>query len=487
MSTELILGVVIGLVIGALGVFVIFLLRAQRELKHVATFEKAIKDLEVEKGVLTERCQQVEKLEIERTARDTEIAKMRDEIVALQTEQARNETELLNRERAIEENKKLLLEAKDALRESFAELSQLALDKNNERFLQLAKHNFDARTTEANTELEKRKQAIEELVKPLANKLEEVNKHVTEVEIERTKAYTGIAQEIERVREGAQQLQRETGKLVTALRSPTQRGQWGEIQLKRAIELAGMIEYCDFETQVHVRTDSGAVRPDVVVKLPNDQRVIIDAKTPLSAYLDALEADDDSARDSAMKLHAEQVKRHIDQLSQRDYWNQFNRTPEFVIMFIPGEPIYNAALEKDPGLLDYGVNKNVLIVTPVSLIGLLRAAHYGWRHVALEENAMKIVESGKELKKRYGVLLTHIASLGRNLDSAISNYNRIVGSAESNVLPQLRRFDEVPTIQSAAVNLPDLKQIEVGARQFQSADAKGLFFEDDEMIKELPS
>jgi DNA recombination protein RmuC len=293
------------------------------------------------------------------------------------------------------------------------------------------------------------------------------------LELERQKAYSQLSEQVHQLNESQEKLQLETRNLVTALRSPATRGRWGEMQLRRVVEMAGMLEHCDFEEQVSAQALDGPLRPDLVVRLPGAKQVVVDAKVPLQAFLDANEAVDDESRRSHLQAHARQLRAHVDSLSKKAYWQQFANSPEFVVAFVPGDPLLAAALEHDASLLEHAVANHVLLATPTTLIALLRAVAYGWQSDALAENAREVQQIGRELYRRLAKFGDHMGRTGKSLRSAVNAYNQAVGSLEHSVLPQARRFHELGVIGDAEKDELDLEQVDAVARHVQAPELSG--------------
>ncbi|MFQ5991349.1 MAG: DNA recombination protein RmuC [Nitrospiraceae bacterium] len=336
----------------------------------------------------------------------------------------------------LEDQKALFKQARQELSEAFQALSGEALKTNNEAFLQLAKSSFATIQAEAQGDLKQRHQAINELVKPLHESLTRYEDLLHQIEGARQSAYGGLDQHL-------RQLHHETGNLVRALRSPTVRGRWGEITLRRVAELAGMVRHCDFFEQAQVTTEEGRLRPDMLVHLPSNRQIVVDAKAVLAAYIESLEAPDENQRLEHLRRHAVQIRSHLDQLSAKAYWSQFPQAPEFVVLFLPGEHFLGAALEQDPTLVEDGFARRIVIATPSSLIALLHAVAYGWRQEQLSEHAQQAGRLGKELFERMSVLAEHLGEVGQALDKSVQAYNRAVSSIEARVLPAARKFKEL--------------------------------------------
>ncbi|WP_214111157.1 DNA recombination protein RmuC [Acrocarpospora catenulata] len=331
----------------------------------------------------------------------------------------------------------------EQLTERFQALSARALDLNNLRFLELAENRLNTTRAEAAGDLEQRRQAVENLVAPLRETLAKVETQLRESELGARAARAELAQQMEFVRNSSEQLKAQTTALVSALRRPEARGRWGELQLRRVAEIAGMARFCDFDEQVSAVTPDGVVRPDMIVRLSGGKNIVVDSKVSLAAYLEAAEAGDPDLAGARLDAHARHVREHVDRLAAKTYWQAFSPAPEFMVLFIPGEAFLAPALERDPGLLEYAMAKRVHIATPTTLITMLRTAQYAWQQAALSENARAVFDLGKELYERLGHLGRNVDGLGRSLAKAVAAYNRTVGSLENRVLVSARKMTEL--------------------------------------------
>ena len=383
---------------------------------------------------------------------------------------ARLEERLDAERRAAGEKVALLQRAETTLRDAFASLSAEALRQNNQAFLTLAQTKLGEFERGAASDLERRQQAVGELVRPIQESLAKVDGKLQEVEKERVAAYAGLVEQVRAMARTQQALQAETGNLVKALRTPHVRGRWGEIQLRRVVEMAGMLDYCDFLEQASVDGENGRLRPDLVVRLPGGKTVVVDAKAPLAAYLDAVDGSmEDDARERLLQDHARQVRHHIVGLGSKAYWSQFQPAPDFVVMFLPGETFFSAACQHDPSLIEFGVSQQVIPASPTTLISLLRAIAYGWRQERIARSAREISELGRQLYERLGTMAGHFDEVRRGLDKAVESYNRAVGSLESRVLVSARRFRELGVVGEGE-DLAELGMVEMAARGLQSPE-----------------
>lgn len=360
----------------------------------------------------------------------------------------------------------ILDHTRDQLANTFNQLSNEALSRNNTNFLRLAEENLKRFQSEAKAELGSKEKAIEQLLKPINEALQNTSKQIQEIEKDRKEAYGSLNTTIAQMNLNQQQLQQETQNLVQALRRPEVRGQWGEMTLRRLAELSGMVAHCDFYEQTHTATETGSIRPDMIVRLPEKREIIVDAKTPLDAYLSAIQAKDDLTRKLELKRHAQIIRGRIKELSRKNYWAEYSQSPEFVVLFIPGEQFLSAALEVDPALLEDSMSQNIILATPTNFIALLRAVSYGWKQQKLAENAEIIRELGETLYKRLATFGNHLGKLGNSLGQSVNHFNSAVGSLERNVLPGARKFTEMGI--SVKSEIDDLPPVEQQPRQVQS-------------------
>ncbi len=349
-----------------------------------------------------------------------------------------------SRQKRMTEERESAFELANArLTQTFAELSNRSLQANSDTFLKLAEQRLGTQQEKAKSELSEREKAVEALVKPINDALKASLQQISELEKSRSEAYGGIKNQLEEMQLNQKSLRQETQNLVNALRRPEVRGRWGEITLRRLVELAGMVEHCDFVEQVHTEADGQIFRPDMVVRMPDQRELIVDVKTPLDAYLAAAEAPDDVQRKLGLERHAKNVRAHIRMLASKAYWNQFDESPEFVILFIPGDQFLSAALNEEPDLIEYALSKQIILATPTSFVALLKAVAYGWRQMSLADNAKEIRVLAEDLYGRLATFVSHLNKVGRQLAGSVENYNKAVGSLERSVLPGARKFVEL--------------------------------------------
>lgn len=414
------------------------------------------------------------RLAAQRDAIRAEAAGLRAELVEACDERRRAESAaaglqatLHHHQRTAAEQESSLERTIDGLKDTFSALSAEALRANNQQFVELAGAHLKQASTAASGDLARRQQAIDALVLPLRDSLSKVEGQLQTVERERIAAYQTLLEQVGTMRRSSEQLTVETSQLVTALRAPQVRGRWGEMQLRRVVEAAGMVEHCDFSEQVTVLTADGPLRPDVIVHLSGGKQVVVDAKVAFNGYLEAMEAREDTVRAGRLKAHARQLRTHVDQLAAKSYWEHFSPTPEFVVMFVPADAFLNAALDEDPGLLEHAFARNVVIATPATLVALLRTVSYTWRQEVLAKNAAEIHLLGRELHGRLATMGGHMSKLGGQLNNAVEAYNKSVASLEGRVLVTARKLSELKVTDD---ELPGPRQVELVARELQAPE-----------------
>lgn len=368
------------------------------------------------------------------------------------------------------EKLRLLEQARSQLSETFSHLSSQALKHNSEEFLKLAQENLKQYQTQAQGDLSQKEQAIENLVKPIREALEKTERQIRLMEHERKEAYGSLNKHLESMTQTQQALHGETANLVKALSRPEVRGQWGELTLKRLAELAGMVEHCDFVEQQHTTTDQGALRPDMIVRLPAGREIVVDVKTPLDAYLSAVEATDAQQKELHLVRHSKNVRKRVTELASKAYWSQFSKAPDFVVLFIPGDQFLSVALDKDRTLLEDAMQQKVILATPSSFVALLRAVAFGWRQESLAENAEQIRQVGEELYGRLATFTEFLEKIGKSLDSSVQHYNKAIASFDSRVLPGARKFTEMGITAKKAVD--NIEQIETAVRKLAAPGAE---------------
>jgi DNA recombination protein RmuC len=456
-------GLIIGLLVGVVAGVVVGLLVRSGHVARTRTAEARLADAVAANRRLTEEHAAQQQL---RATAQAETARL-----TAQLEHERT----INQERAAG-----FEETRQQLTGEFARLSGEALRRNNEQFLQLADVKLNETRQAAEGELGKRQEAIEQLLKPIGEQLGKYDDGMRRLEVERQRAYTTLTEQMQQLSTSHDHLQKETRSLVTALRAPQTRGRWGELQLRRVVEMAGMLERCDFDEQVTSSTDQGRLRPDMVVHLPGGKNVAVDAKVPMQAFLEANEAEDETTRRMHLANHGRQLKAHVDALAKKEYWKQVDPSPEFVVAFVPGDPLLTTALEHVPGLMEHAVANHVLLATPTSLIALLRAVAYGWQQDAMAESAREVQQLGAELYQRLSVLGDHFAGVGKGLNGAVAAYNKAVGSLEGRVLVTARRFADMGVIGTGEKDIAPSITVDAAPRALQSPELGG------QSLRQLP-
>lgn len=401
-----------------------------------------------------------------------DIEKLRNDLTVEHTLRTRAEADRQNERANLEEQKTLLSEAESKLREAFDSLAGKVLQNSSEQFLQLAQERLGTLQKQASGDLAQRQESIKGMVDPLQQRLTEMQLHLRELESNRQSAYGELRAQVQTLAQSNRDLQKETGSLVSTLRQPQVRGRWGELTLRRCVELAGMSPHCDFDEQVSVTGDEEEkrFRPDLVVHLPGNANVIVDAKVPLHGFLRVAAAQTDAERQAGLAEHVRLVRDHVSQLSSKEYWKRFDRAPQFVVMFVPGESFFSAALESDPSLLEDAMEKKVVLASPTNLIALLRAVAYGWRQEQIAENAQEISDTGRELYERILKFLEYFDDVRGGLERANKSFNNAVGSLEGRVLPSVRRLKEKG---SHAAELPAVEPTEISLRALNSSITDG--------------
>ncbi len=443
----IVIGVIIGFIVG-------WLWTTRKQAGKVGQLEGQLEIMQQREIKLTEDLHQ----------RDEKIAELTERVGQLSQE---TQNQLKN----IEEQKQLLKDAQEKFKDAFNALANEALKTSKQDFLQLAKETINSLMNKTKGDLSQHKEQIEAMVKPLSETLSNYQKYLREIEKTRSEAYGNLSKHLEQISQVSQELRSKTGELATALRNPQVGGKWGEMTLRRTAELAGMSEHCDFDEQLSTTSSSGRLRPDMIVNLPGNRKIAVDSKISFQSYIDAVNATNEEARREAMKRYAQAIRQHVQQLSSKSYWEQFeDNSVEFVVLFLPGESFYSAAIAADHSLIEYAINNRVVLSSPTTLIALLKAVAYGWRQEKLTENAEKIRQLGQELFDRMTTLMEHLARVGNSLSNTVQNYNRAVASLETRFMPSARRFNELGVGQPDKI--PTIGRVDVQPRELNQLPAK---------------
>ena len=456
MTTNIIVFLILSFIIGGLIAWFLARARLQEKLANLqSSYSNQITELEKRASGAEAR---IEELRQQVQQKDSDINQMRGELDIERQSKVEAITRLDESQKNLEEQKLLLEAMKTEMTDTFNALSSAALKSSSEDFLRLASEHLGKVVADTKGKLGEHQAAMDGMIKPLSETLKRYEEQIRAIEESRHKAYGSLEEQLRALALTHEHLQRETSNLVSALRKPQVRGRWGEMQLRRVAELSGMSMHCDFTEQQSVDTEKGRIRPDMLVHLPMDREIVVDSKVSLEAYLDAIAASTEDERKSKMEKHAQQVRSHMNKLASKEYWSQFKQSPEFVVLFIPGESFLSSALDMDNTIIEDGIQKRVIIASPTTFIALLRAIAYGWRQEQLTKNAQEISELGRQLYERMNTLVQHFDSIGSNLEKAIGAYNKTVGSMETRVLPSIRRFKELGV--TGADEIPVIKQID---------------------------
>ncbi|MEW6110006.1 MAG: DNA recombination protein RmuC [Nitrospirota bacterium] len=454
---EIIVYILIGLILGGVIAWFVSTSRLNRQMAELDGKSKSLE------AVITELRKLIEQ-------KDTELKSLRNDLDSEKKSKVEALTRMEEAQKSFEEQKALIETMKKEMSDTFNALSSAALKSSSEDFLRLASESLGKVVADTKGKLGEHQATMDGLIKPLNEALKRYEEQINAIEAKRRQDYGGMEEQIKMLASTHQQLQKETSSLVSALRKPQVRGRWGEMQLRRVAELSGMSMHCDFTEQQSLDTEKGRIRPDMIVHLPLDRKIVVDSKVSLDAYLDAVAAQTEDEKRAKLEKHAQQVRAHMNKLGSKEYWSQFSRSPEFVVLFIPGESFLSVALESDTTLIEDGVEKRVIIATPTTFIALLRAVAYGWRQEQMTKNAQEISILGKELYERMITLVKHFDELGSAIEKSISAYNKMIGSLEARVLPSVRKFKELGV--TGAEDIPVLEQVDQKTRNLSLLDSE---------------